>query len=200
MNTFPALQGQVFTANKSPTWTTITKKAANGRQVRCSLQSAPIWSFKLSYEFVRDKTPSTSEMQALRAFFNNAQGQFSAWQYLDPYDNIVTNQEMAIGDGLTTTFQFVRTVGASTAYPFIEPVYALNGAPVIEVAGAVVSGFTLGAFGTVTFSSPPANGAAITWSGSFYYLCHFTQDNLDATQMVSNMWSIDGLTFESLLP
>jgi hypothetical protein len=32
------------------------------------------------------------------------------------------------------------------------------------------------------------------------FLCHFTQDDVQPSQMVKGLWSLDGLEFESLLP
>jgi hypothetical protein len=90
-------------------------------------------------------------------------------------------------------------VGAGTDYPWIEPVYGVSGAPTVYVNGAVTAA-TLNAYGVISFATPPANGAAISWSGTFMFLCHFTQDDLQPSQMVKGLWSLDGLEFESLLP
>jgi uncharacterized protein (TIGR02217 family) len=199
MNVFPALPGQEFVVKKSPTWATTVKRAYSGREVRASRQSAPKWNFKIAYEFLRDRAPTTSELQNLFAFFNSAQGQFSAWYFLDPFDNLVSGQQIGVGNGATTSFQLQRTIGGFTTYPFIEPVYGATNVQV-EVGGVPAANWAPGNFGSIIFTTPPANGAAITWSGSFYFLCRFSQDNLDAQQMVKDMWSVDGIEFESLLP
>lgn len=200
MNVFPQLPGQTFMVNKSPTWNTTVKKSASGRQVRGSLQAAPIWTFKIAYEFLRDRSALTSDLQNLWAFFNGCQGQFSQFYFLDPYDNVVTNQEVAVADGVSTSYQLSRTVGAGTAYPFVEPVYGVNGNPTVFINSAA-SSFTVGPYGTIVFATAPAAGSVISWTGSFYFLCHFTQDNLSPQQMVQGLWSLDdGLQFESLLP
>ena len=52
----------------------------------------------------------------------------------------------------------------------------------------------------MTLAAAPAAGQLVTWTGSFYFLCHFTQDALEPVQMVKGLWSLDGLTFESLIP
>jgi uncharacterized protein (TIGR02217 family) len=199
MTTFPTLTGMSFTVNKGPSWNTITKQAASGRQVRVSLQSSPIWKFKLAFEYLRDRAAATSDVQTLWAFFNSVGGQFSPFYFLDPYDNAVSAQEIGVGNGSTTSFQLTRTVGSGTAYPWIEPVYGVSGAPTVYVNG-VVTAATLGAYGVISFAAPPAAGAVISWSGAFMFLCHFTQDDVQPSQMVKGLWSLDGLTFESLLP
>ena len=201
---FPQLPGQGFWASKAPTWNTTIKKAASGRQIRGSQQGQPIWSFKVGYEYIRAR-PSQAELGQLFAFFNNCGGQLQPFYLLDPFDNYASNQQVAVGDGVTTTFQLTRTVGASSPYPFVEPIYGvahpLGGSdPLILVNGEPPSGVSLGPLGTIVFQSPPAANAVISWSGTYFFLCHFTQDALAPVQMVKDLWSLDGLTFESLIP
>jgi uncharacterized protein (TIGR02217 family) len=201
MNVFPNLPGQTFMVNKGPSWTSTVKKAASGRLVRGSLQSAPIWQFKVAYEYLRDRAPTTSELRNLLAFFNGQQGQFGSFYFLDPYDNAVAGQEVAVADGVSTSYQLSRTVGLGTAYPFVEPVYGVVGVPQVFLNGVQATSAGAGAFGTVSFPTAPAQGQVITWTGQFYFLCHFTQDTLQPAQMVKDLWSLDdGLTFESLIP
>ncbi len=196
---FPLLPGQSFLAQKAPCWSTTTRKAASGRQVRTSAVASPTWSFKVGYEFVRDRV-GQPELARLIGFFSTRQGQLGSFYYFDPGDNAVSNQPVAVGDGLETRFQLTRTVAAGTPYAFVEPVYALNGTPAVSVGGVAVSAYAIGPYGAITFAQPPAQGAAITWSGSFLFWCHFTQDQLSPAQMVRSLWSIDGLAFESLKP
>jgi len=199
MTVFPTLTGMSFTVNKGPSWNTITKQAASGRQVRVSLQSSPIWKFKLAFEYLRDRSAATSDVQNLWAFFNSVNGQFGEFYFLDPYDNAVSAQHIGVGDGATTSFQLNRTVGGNTAYPWVEAVYGVVGAPEVFVNG-VPAAATLGQLGVITFATAPASGAVISWTGQFMFLCHFTQDDVQPSQMVAGLWSLDGLTFESLLP
>ncbi len=42
------------------------------------------------------------------------QGQSGTFLYTDPTDNSATNQAIATGDGSTTVFTFVRTLGGAT--------------------------------------------------------------------------------------
>lgn len=200
-NVFPFLSGQTFLALKGPKWATTVKQAASGRQVRSSLQSSPIWTFKVAYEYIRDRPPAQADIAALWAFYNQRQGQFGSFYYWDPYDNAVTGSQFGTGDGSTQTFQLSRIVSPSTAYAFIDPVYGVSGTPIVTVNGAATTAFTLGNFGQITFTAAPAASAVLAWSGMFMFYCHFTQDNLTPEQMVEGLWSLeDGLTFESLIP
>ena len=195
----PRLPGQGFVAEKTPVWSTTVRTNASGRQVRASQCASPTWRFKLSYAFLRDRVTS-AELAKLYGFFNVRQGQLGSFYYYDPGDNLVSGQQIAIADGITTTYQFTRTVSAGSPYAFTEPVYVLNGTPSVSVGGAPAQGFSIGEYGQLVFASPPAEGAAIAWSGSFLFWCRFSQDTVSPSQMVASLWSLDGLSFESVKP
>ena len=196
---FPLLPGQGFLSQKGPSWTTTVRTAASGRQVRANVASTPTWRFKVAYEFLRDR-PSQAELARLYGFFCSRQGRLGSFYYYDPNDNLVSDQPVATADGVRTSWQLTRTVAAGFASAFTEPVYVLNGQPSVSVGGVATTGFTIGEYGVLSFPTPPAEGAAITWSGSFLYWCHFTQDDMAPAQMVKSLWSLDGLGFESLKP
>ena len=201
-NVFPFLPGQVFTAQKGPSFNTTIKKAKTGRMVRSSRQSAPIWQFKVAYDFLRDgngRFPTKPELQRLWGFFCNRQGQFGSFFYWDPWDRTVTNQFMATGDGATQGFQVTRNVSQNNPFSFVEPVYSIGDDAVFTVGGAVRNDWVFQE-GVITFQTAPAAGAQILWSGSFQFWCHFTMDALQPEQFVKSLWSLDdGLTFESLI-
>ena len=73
------------------------------------------------------------------------------------------------------------------------------GGPLIYAAGVLLdpASYTL-VNGLVTFSSPPANGAALTWTGAFGFLCRFDGDDLDFEQFMANLWKADSVKFRSL--
>jgi uncharacterized protein (TIGR02217 family) len=196
---FPLLPGQGFLLQKAPSFTTTVRTAASGRQVRANVASTPIWRFKVAYEVLRAR-PTQAELARLYAFFCSRQGQLGSFYYYDPTDNLVSNQQVAVADGVRTSWQLTRTVAPGTASAFVEPVYVLNGAPSVSIGGQPATGFTIGDYGQLQFASPPPEGQAISWSGSFLYWCHFTQDQMAPAQMVQSLWSLDGLSFESLKP
>lgn len=197
---FPLIAGQTFVAAKGPRWSTTVKTAASGRQVRASLQAQPVWTFKVAYEFIRDRAPSQPDLARLFGFFNTRRGQFGSFLYFDPADNLVADQPVGVGDGVTNSFQLTRTVAPGSPYAFVEPVYAVNGTPEITVGGEPATGVTI-AQGMATFPIAPPPGAEISWSGSFMFWCRFTDDALTPQQMVKSLWSLSGgLSFESLIP
>ncbi len=196
---FPRLPGQGFLVEKTPIWSTTVRIAASGRQVRASQCATPTWRFKVAYEVLRQRI-GQAELARLYGFFNTRGGQLGSFFYYDPTDNAVANQPVATADGVTTTFQLVRTVGAGGPSPFTEPVYVLNGTPQLYVNGAAATGWSVGGYGQVSFSSPPPENAALSWTGGFLYWCRFSQDTLSPAQQVASLWSLDGLQFESVKP
>ena len=196
----PFFAGQEYPAQKSPTFPpTIVRRSVSGREIRASLGDVPWWHFKLSYAVLRDRV-TQPELDRLLGFFCNHNGQLGSFYYYDPFDNKVSNAIFGLGDGSTTTFQMSRDVAAGTVNNFSEPVYVLNGTPTVYVNGVATTGFTIGNFGSITFTAAPAGGAQLSWSGSFMFLCRFGTDQIDPAQMVSDLWSLDGLTFQSWIP
>lgn len=54
--------------------------------------------------------------------------------------------------------------------------------------------------GIVTFRAAPAMGAALTWTGSFYYRCHFDEDQLSDLQLgLYQIWELSSLKFRSVI-
>lgn len=189
---FPILPGQEFPVTKSPVWSTQVATASSGRERRRKQWSYPKWRFKISHEVLRD-TASFLELQRLWAFFNAKAGQYAEFSFFDAADNSVADQVFGTGDGIATAFQLARTMSAG-AMAFTEPVRSVAGLPTIKINGVATSAFTLGANGQVSFVSPPAASAALSWSGQFMFLVRFEQDELEAEQMMQSLWSQGGLT------
>lgn len=196
---FPQLPGSDFLMSRNPRFSTNVSRSSSGRTTRTSLFSSPIYTFKIVHNVLRDDA-SMVEIQKLTAFFNTRQGMFGSFFYLDSSDYQVTDEPFGTGDGSTATFQAQRSVGRGTSYARIEPIYAFWIAPTVKVAGVTTVPAAINPWGQITFTTPPANGAALTWSGKFLWVCAFTQDQLSVQQIVNGLWSQDGLTFESIKP
>jgi uncharacterized protein (TIGR02217 family) len=199
---FPLFKGQEFISQKSPTFPpTIVRKSGSGREIRVSLGDFPTWQFKVAYEVIRNKV-SQNELQRLFSFFNTRLGQFGTFFFYDPEDNAVSDCSISVGDGVTKIFQLTRCLDQGGGNPFYEPIYVTLGTPVVTVNGSTVSSslYTLGPFGAITFTTAPGNGFRIAWTGQFLFLCRFAEDQLDVAQMVKQLYSSDGLPFQSWMP
>ena len=198
---FPVLSGQNFISKKSPKFPATTiKTAVSGREVRYQTASQPTWDFKVSYEFMTNNSPTASDLQTMFAFFLTRNGQAQPFFFYDPYDNQVPTQYIGTGNGSTTSFQLMRTINPAGYNGFVENIYAVLGTPTVTINGTSTSAYTIGANGVITFTTAPASGATIYWTGQFLFLCRFAQDNFDAEQMTLNLWSNKGLEFASFHP
>lgn len=190
---FPTLSGLSWSVFKTPMWSTSTMKSVSGRELRLANYSYPIWKFKLSYEVLRAQ-PLFVELQSLMSFFNRVQGQFDTFLYSDPSDYTATAQYIGTGNGTTTTFQLMRTLGA-----FVEPVTAPDITHcTIYVNGSPVTATTSAATGLTTLASAPTAGQTVTWSGQFYFRCSFLDDYIDFENFMLDLWSAKSVQFKSV--
>ncbi len=128
----------------------------------------------------------TSDLQALVGFFNQNGGPFGGvFWFNDPNDNTVpasSPQQIGVGDGATKSFQLLRTYGG-----FTEPVQAPQTWTIYLNGVAQSSGFTVSSTGLLTFTTAPASGVAISWSGTYFWNVHF-EDAIDPEMWAYQLW------------
>jgi uncharacterized protein (TIGR02217 family) len=152
------------------------------------LYSYPRRRYTLTYDLLRED--SQSDWQLLEAFFHSLKGRATIFQFYDLRDNAVTDQSFGSGDGTSVAFQLVRSLGG-----YIEPVTMISGTPTIKIAGSTTAAYTLGATGLVTFDSPPAGAAALTWTGSYKWPCRFDNDSIDLENFAYQYWRVGSVSF-----
>ena len=187
---FPTLPGLGWNCKKTPIWATKIQTSASGKELRASYYSYPKWQFSLVYNVLRES--GQAELQALIGLFNACQGSFYPFLYSDPDDHTVSGQTFGVGDGTTTSFGLVRSYAG-----YIEPIGALNGSPSVYINGSSTISYYISG-NVLNFSSPPANGAVLTWSGSFYYKCRFLQDSIEFNQFLHQLWDAKKVEFVSI--
>lgn len=184
---------------KTPSFKTIVQQTASLRgEIRVSLTPYPIWTWDFPVNWMKgSEQDQNSVYQYMLGFFLSMGGQFSDFLYEDPYDNQIPDGSPAYfgsGDGSTVNFQLVRPIGMGR-----DIVQNLNGTPKIYINGTQTTPSGMDASGVVTFSSPPASGAILTWSGSFYYRVRFDSDSQDYKQFMDRLWSMDSLKLRSVI-
>lgn len=122
---YPSLPGLKPTVRRVPRFKTNIDESASGREFRAALMLYPTDRYVLGYEFLRDRN-STDELRTLMGFFRSRRGSFDSFLFDDEDDNAVTGQVFGTGNGATTQFQLVRSLGG-----FLEPVNDVNGTPSI---------------------------------------------------------------------
>lgn len=204
---YPNLPGLSYSVTKEPSFKTQIQKAVSGRELRLTYQPIPRWLFTLKYEFLRDGNgqglsssyPGVgfTELKQLLGFFLYAQGSLTAFAFDDPTDDNVTRQQIGVGNGITTIFQLVRTLGK-----FTEPILAPNVVENVYINQVVQpsNGYSVNFFnGLVTFVSAPATGLPIEVDFTYYFLCRFEEDSLSFENFMQSLWSQDGVKLRSVL-
>lgn len=106
--------------------------------------------------------------------------------------------EAAADASLLPSSYIATTSAAVTATPNywptsgdgFEPIYCPAVGPSIYVAGALktlTSDYSI-SNGLVTFTSAPASGAALTWTGGYYWRVRFDPKNLTLDRIVPQLW------------
>ncbi len=107
---FPTLPGLKIEIDKAPRFSTKIQSAVSGKELRAAFSASPIWTFGLSYEFLRADN-AHRELQTLIGFFLSRRGSWDSFLYFDPDDHEVSNEKIGTGDGVTRTFQLARSLG-----------------------------------------------------------------------------------------
>lgn len=188
---FPTLPGISYPVKRSPVWSTVKADALSGKRSRTPLWTYPLWRYDIPFEFLYSDD-TEQQLQTLMGFFNSVQGAYGLFAFDDPDDDAVSGQEFGQGDGVTSSFQLVRSLGGYT-----EPVFLLNGTPTISVAGTDTAPQSISSYGVVTFSAPPASGAQLTWTGNYYWPCRFDDDTQEFEKFLQSLWSAKSIKFST---
>jgi len=197
----PTLPGLSWSRFKRPAFSTRIADHVSGREVRSPFRSTPLYEFEVNYDGLTSSASTypglgASSLQTLMGFFLQLQGQFGTFLYSDPDDNAVADELLGTGDGTTTTFAFVRTLGG-----FSEPVSFVTSVSKLSLNGVnQLSGWALAAPNSLVFTSAPAMGVAITADFSFAFECRFLDDQMNFEAFMSQLWQLQKMTFRSVKP
>ena len=199
---FPTLPGQAWSVHKRPTFATRVAPHVSGREVRRANYASALYEFEVSFDGLASSgSPGSlsglgaSSLQTLMGFYLACQGQLGTFLYVDPSDGAVTGQPIGVGDGATTSFTFVRSLGAAT-----EPVGWVTGVGAVTLGGVAQpsSTYALAQPNTLVFAAAPAAGAAITADFTYAFVCRFLDDQEDFEMVASGLWQLGGLKFRSV--
>ena len=189
--TYPmSIPGMLPTASTWPRFATKVQGAVSGRETRAAFMQYPLWDVTVGYEFLRSSAAFV-ELDTIVGFFGARKGSWDSFLIAVPNDQACTDMAFATGDGTTRVFQLTRARGAG-GFSFTEPVMNVNALTNIKAAGSVVSGanYSVGSTGLVTFTTAPANGAALTWTGTYYFRCRFTKDQAEFNKFMQDLYEL----------
>jgi uncharacterized protein (TIGR02217 family) len=115
---------------------------------------------------------------------------------------MVSAQAIGTGNGSTTVFQLVRSMGvALPGGGFAEPITAPNAVSAIYLDGIVQSalGYSVDlTTGLVTFTVPPPAGQLVTADFTYYFRVRFADDTADFENFLYQLWSLKQVKLQSV--
>lgn len=169
------------------TYSTTITRALSGRHTANQNWEYPLHEYNVGFP-VRD----FDKLTALTDFFHVCGGQFGRFRFKDHKDykscpplqaHTHLDQSLGTGNAAATVFQLIKfyKVGSYTRERIItKPVantirVGING--MLQMSGYSVDYST----GLVTFATPPANGAFLTWGGEFDVPVKFKADSMSSS-------------------
>lgn len=202
LNSFPVLAGLGWSVTKTPAFKTRVQKSVSGRERRALDQALPIWTWTLTYDFLRDQIAlGYNELRTLMGFHGQQQGAFTPFLYTDPTDSSVSAQAIGTGNASQTAFQLVRNLdpalpGGGYAEPITNPT-AVSG---VYLNGVLTTGWTVSlTTGVLTFTTAPASGSAITASFTYAFQVRFSDDTASFENFMLNLWRLKQVKLVSVL-
>lgn len=195
---FPALPAQAF-VTKTPVAVSLVAEHESGRSVRTALFGG-LYEFEVDFDgLAADATQNpglaAQSLQALLGLYLQCGGAFGTFLYTDPNDNTASNQAIAVGDGATTAFALMRSVGGAT-----DTVSYVTSISAVTLDGVAASSWSLFPPNVLEFSTPPAANVLIAASFSYAFQCRFLDDAMEFENFMQNLWSSKSVKFRSLRP
>jgi uncharacterized protein (TIGR02217 family) len=184
-----------YPIGKTPHWNTIVQESISGVKKFLQCYTYPYYTFTLSFSYLSDYDLKHDDVHTLMSFYNQLGGAGQDFLYADPLfeDNRCVRQKFGVGDGNATAFRLVHQYGN-----FIEPVFGLNNKPVIYINNVATTAFTWDKQGLITFDTAPSAGAVLSWTGRWFYRCHFQNDEAEFQQIFMGGWDLDEIILESI--
>jgi uncharacterized protein (TIGR02217 family) len=200
-NLFPTnILGIKLESTRTPEWNTGYQRTMTAKVSSLAYMQYPIIHWDLNYELI-DRTRPLDELIQIESLFKTKQGSGDTFLYLDPAFNAVAAERFGTGDGAKRAFQLIATYAVAGGPGAPEAIQQLQTAPALFDNGVPIStsAYTVGATGIITFTSAPAAGHALTWTGSFFYLAMFETDDLSPDAFLSNFWELQSLKLKSVI-
>jgi hypothetical protein len=186
-----------FGIRKTPRFNTAGQEtAALAGSVYISLADFPLWDFVLELKQQPGRLDDiTSPIAQLMGIFFACKGKAGTFLLSDPSDNTVLEYQFGLGDGVSKAFLLTRPIG-DLGTDIVQNPDTIT----VSVSGTPTALYSIDNRGVITFNTPPALNAPITWHGTFSYRLRFLQDSFqDLTNFFTNNWNITTLELTSCI-
>ena len=199
---FPIASSNVtWPVKRTPGFSTRIASHVSGREVRIPLYSYPLYAYELSVEALDQYSAfsglGAASYQALRGLYETLQGQFGTFLYSDPGDSSVTGQLEGAGDGVTTHFTLVRTLGGAVSpvgwVSALNNVYLNGGALAPDLYSLILPN-------TLSFNTAPNAGVQISVDMTYAWVCRFLSDQQEFEEFMRGLHQTSSLKFRSVKP
>ncbi len=194
--TFPTFSGQGWSVRYKPRFVTRAAAKVSGREARAGAFVSPLWDIELKFDVLRSASPYL-ELQQLLAFIDEAAGQATPFLFAPPGNlGVYAGAPLGTGDGTTKAFILSRTLGG-----YIERVQALLGSPTVYANGVALASTAYSVSilpATITFTTTPAAGAALTVDFTAAHLARFVDDTEDLEQFMAGLWQAGAIRLETV--
>lgn len=168
----PPTPGFGFTGG--PEFQTNVQNIASGREKRNAEWS--ICRHKYTAPFLNI---SNDAYLTVKRVFLVMRGRTHTFLHRDWGDFTAANEPFGLGDGSTTVFQLRKTSDLGGGATYDRVITKPDAGVAVKVNGVAATGVSVSQLdGSVAFSSAPANGAVLTWSGEFFVHVRFDMDYL----------------------
>jgi uncharacterized protein (TIGR02217 family) len=195
-------------ARGGPEWSTAIISCPSGFKQRNINRADFIGRWAISFDLL-----DADGLKELYDFFVARRGMAYGFRFVAPEAQEVPTtapEQFGTGDGSETEFQLVRvhTSGPrSYTRQIVKPMAGslahVPGASTIKIyanGSEVMSGVSVNSTtGVVTFTSPPTNGHALTWSGEYHVPVTFGSDRFES-QIDIGSTSLWGVELVEMLP
>jgi hypothetical protein len=208
---YPELPGLGFSVKWMPNFANMpTDTTATLADIDLGLANAPIHTFELTYDFLRDnalQNKGSSEFKTHMGFFLRLGGTRGRFLFRFKDDCRTTNEFIATTDGATNTWTLNRSFGVGENVG-VEPVgyidlnqpvnIYLDGLKVDKSKYQIVQ--TLPVNQQIQFFNTPAAGHTITGDYSYFYYCKFNDNTNTWEKFLDKIWLLNKIDIKSCRP
>jgi hypothetical protein len=98
---------------------------------------------------------------------------------------------------VTTQFQIMRTISGG-GFSWADPIFAPTITNIFDNGTPVGGGsYTINGTGLVTFTVAPTTGHALTWTGTYNWLCRFDEDTASFERFMYWLLELKTLKFST---
>jgi hypothetical protein len=194
---FPAISTVGFSTHVRPKFSTLIASHVSGREARAQRFANPFFDIELTYKVLRSAA-AYDELQAIAGFFEQMSGADEPFWVAPPGLSATSGQAIGAGDGLTTVFPLVASIGGYSGL-----VYGTSGVSAVylnDVSQPNGWSFSSGYLPAVTFASAPGAGVAITADFGILWLCRFSEDVQDFEEFMTMLWALRTLRLTTVRP